>query len=412
MEVDGFTVDASDCSREILLVSDPPAGSHVADYIAWGEREGYDQGSTCAARATDSRGWFDLTGHKRGTLFWPMASQYKHAIPRNDNDLICNHNLFDVDAKDGDADVLAGVLNSSFAVLSKHLYGRPVGNEGNLKTEIVDVKMMLIPDPRAGKAADRKRVATAFQKLKQRPAMSFLSERRMKRMTLTAKGKQDQLRDLSNATELDQPDRRRLDVAVFRLMGATKDEAETLTDQLHAYLREFYEGVRRKEEQAAENKKRAKGKGPSIGDIAKQVYEELKDTHPAYLKRYDPDFVDRSVEMEAYIAPNEGEPIPIAGELYEKHGVRFVDGKRIIEELETSHTEQDKLLVSVVRSGIRGAIRIPYEEADCRRLRHRWDKHVAEREQKIDELIAGRSADPDTQKRIRAALQPKLPSGS
>ena len=35
--------------------------------------------------------------------------------------------------------MLGGVLNSSIVVLAKHLYGRPVGNEGNLKTEIVDV---------------------------------------------------------------------------------------------------------------------------------------------------------------------------------------------------------------------------------------------------------------------------------
>ena len=77
MEVGGFTVAPGDCSRMILLVGDPPPGSHVAAYIEWGESCGYDAGSTCAARKTATRGWYDLTGHERGQMFWPMAQQYK-----------------------------------------------------------------------------------------------------------------------------------------------------------------------------------------------------------------------------------------------------------------------------------------------------------------------------------------------
>lgn len=97
MEVKGFTVNREDCGRMILLAGEPKGelkGTHVLKYVEWGESNGYHKGSTCAARVTGTRGWYDLTGHERGSVFWPMAQQYKHAIPVNEHNLIANHNLF------------------------------------------------------------------------------------------------------------------------------------------------------------------------------------------------------------------------------------------------------------------------------------------------------------------------------
>jgi hypothetical protein len=129
MEIDGFTVSARDCSRLILLLGEKPKEikeKFVRNYIKWGEEHGFHQGSTCASRATVDRGWYDLTGHKRGAFFWSMSQQYKHAIPANDHNLICNHTLFDISPKGENASTLGGVLNSTW-VVSKFQYGRPVG---------------------------------------------------------------------------------------------------------------------------------------------------------------------------------------------------------------------------------------------------------------------------------------------
>jgi len=152
MEVKGYTVSPEDCGRMILLVGKLRGmlkGTHVLKYIEWGESHGWQKGATCAGRVTDSRGWYDVTGHKRGTMFWPKSQQYKHCVPFNDHNLQANCNLYDITPiQTVDAEALAGILNSIFAVLSKFQYGRPVGNEGNLKTEVVDVTMMPVPDPR------------------------------------------------------------------------------------------------------------------------------------------------------------------------------------------------------------------------------------------------------------------------
>jgi hypothetical protein len=76
MEIDGFTVSPEDCARLILLVGKKKPelkGTYVLDYIKWGEKRGFHTGATCSARVTDDREWYDLTGHERGRLFWPMA---------------------------------------------------------------------------------------------------------------------------------------------------------------------------------------------------------------------------------------------------------------------------------------------------------------------------------------------------
>ncbi|MEM9704113.1 MAG: SAM-dependent methyltransferase, partial [Planctomycetota bacterium] len=236
--------------------------------------------------------------------------------------------------------------------------------------------------------------------------------RRLRRASYTAKGKADALARLSAETELDQADRRELDDAVFALLGVSKKaERAALIDRLYDHLREFYESVRRKEEQASENKKRAAAKGPRPADIAKQIHAELADKHPALLRRYDPDFFSRSGAFDTYVAPAEGLPSPVKDELYDDSGVLFLDGKRVVDELKTRNTQQDALLVAVVRGGVRGAIRVPTDPTACDRLRAKWQKHVAERTATVDALIADRTADEATQANIRTALAPLLGAG-
>src|SRR5258707_9761225 len=109
MEIDSVEVKVENCSRCILVCSQPKEklkGKHVLDYIKWGERENFHTGSTCASRSV-SRPWYDLNPTRRGEMFWPMAQQYRHVIPLNKAELICNHNLFDVFAPD---DVPAAAL--------------------------------------------------------------------------------------------------------------------------------------------------------------------------------------------------------------------------------------------------------------------------------------------------------------
>ncbi len=409
MEIDGFTANPENCARMVLLVAESRQDlkdTFVLDYIEWGESQGYHTGATCAARATQDREWYDLTGHPRGAMFWPKSQQYKHAIPINEHDLQCNCNLYDIALSKGvDKYVLAGILNSTLVVLSKFQYGRPVGVEGNLKTEVVDSNMMVVPDPTSVTTQNIQRITDAFNVLKQRKAMQFLSERRMRRMAYMQKGKEKELANLSDLCELDMPDRRELDDAVLELLGVKpKKRRDELIDELYTYLRQFFEWTRQKEEKAIVNKKKAKRLGPAKpNEIAVQIYDEIASNFGQLLRQYDPDFLDKSKPFDTYDLPRDGEPQGYR-DLFHPHGVVFNKGKKRLALVNTKNPAQDELIITVALSGTRGLVRIPHDEDECRRTLSRYADFIRKRQEQIGELIENRTADEDIQTRVYESL--------
>lgn len=410
MEIDGLTALPENCSRRILLIAESKtkiAGHYARAYINWGESLGIHMRSTCAARQTEDRQWYDLTGHERGAVFWPMAQQYRHAVPLNRHNLICNHNLFDVTAKNIDNTVMAGILNSTLVVLSKYQYGRPVGVEGNLKTEVVDVNMMLVPDPRKASAASLHRVATAFGTLAKRPVLQFLSERQLKTMAYAKSGEQEDLKSLPDICELDMADRRELDDAVLEMMGIlSRKERSQLLESLYSYLREFFESTRLKEEKAITNKNLTKRRG-KIGpsDIAASLLEGIVSEESWLLKKYDPDFLDRDLPFDTFDLPNEGVPTE-SHDMFAGNGLRFVKGKSATTgHIKTSHKSQDDLIKFLVQCEIRGLVRLPRDAAQCKSVLDRYRKFVLERDDRLISLIEERTSDEDLQERILFELR-------
>lgn len=410
MEIDGFVVPPENCSRLMLLAGSPKSSlkdTYVGEYIAWGESQGVHRGSTCAQRVTTDRDWYDLTGHERGVMFWPKAQQYKHAIPLNEYNLQCNCNLYDIHApKDVDKGVMAGVLNSSIVVLSKFQFGRPAGVEGNLKTEIVDVNMMIVPDPRAGTSEARKRVKRAFREMKKRKALGFLSERRLRAMAYTAKGKEDLLDALSDDSELTMKDRRELDDAVFELLGVkSSTERRRLVDALHSYLAEMFEAIRRKEETGITNKKSAGRRAVARPiDIAKQIYEEIKQRHGHLLRSYDGFFLDKDQPFDTLELPPSGEPTGHHS-LFIPNGVQFSSGRKDPSVVELTLEDQIPLVVLVAKAGLRGLVRVPRAADACQDIHRRYSRYLDERNRRLRELTEERTADLDMQEKVMAILQ-------
>ncbi len=415
MGINSYAVHPRDCGRLVLLVPQPRDrlnGTHVLRYIEWGESQGYQARPTCNSRAAAGRPWYDLSGHERGDLLWPLAHQYKHLALANPERLICNHRLFDISAGDLDPRILAGILNSTLVVLSKYQYGRPVGVEGNLDTEVVDVKMMLVADPRGAGGKSQARVAAAFDRLRKRQALYFLSERRLRRMAYVQAGREAELEQLSDLCELDMADRRELDDAVLEMMGESSPERrKELIDRLYAYLREFFEQVRQKEEKAIGNKKRAKRHGPAKpSEIAAELLEEMKTNDPGLLQSYDPGFLDQSKPYDTYELPTIGDASN-GQTLFVAHGVAFMKGRRTVAAVETKNAAQDALIVLLARSGVRGLVRVPHDEEECRRVHDRYSDLVGRREVRVRELIQLRTADEDMQGRIYDILMPLLERG-
>lgn len=415
MEIDGFTVKPEDCSRMILLVNKKKSqlkGTYALDYINWGESQKIHEGSTCAARVTENKQWYDLTGHERGTLFWPMAQQYKHNIPLNESNLICNHRLFDIFTHDYDPLLIGGILNSTWAVLSKYQYGRPVGVEGNLDTEVIDVKMMLVPDPRKAAPKALKRVAEAFEKMKPRQALQFLSERSLREMAYVDAGKQRTLAALSNLTEMSMEDRHELDDAVLEMIGVKGvKQRRALLKDLYFYLNDFFAQTRKKEELAIANKKQARRRGPAKPrELAEQIYKDLMVKNDHLLARYDPDFLGRDKDVDTFEVPEKGAPKKFR-DMFSHHGVAFYQGQKKIGFVQTQIPAQDDLIVLLAQYGIRRFVSVPHESEECRQLFQRYEKFLKQREGHLRLMIEERTADKEMQEKVYQALIAILASG-
>jgi len=417
MEVRGFDVDPKECSRQILLVGKRRQNikdKHVLEYIKWGERKAYHKGPTCAGRVTKTREWYDLTGHVRAPALWPKERQYRHIAPANARRLIANCRLYKIlPPQDYDNPHLwGGTLNSSWVLLSSLQFGRPVGTEGNWSTMVADVNMMLVPDPTKATQRQIEMVVAAFEKLKKRKALYFLSERRLREMAYRSAGKEGQLDKLSDKCELDMPDRRELDDAVLQLLGVgSKKRRNDLIEALYSYLRDFFERTRQKEEKAIANKKKAKRRGPARpGEIAAQIYEQIIEQQASLLQQYDPAFVDESKPFDTFEFPAEGE-VKLDQSLFNGHGIAFVKGKKTITVIDTKIPAQDPLAILVANSGVRGFVRIPHEEEECRRVLQKYEKFVRERHRRLLELIEDRTADEEMQQKIYDALMPLILRG-
>ena len=175
------------------------------------------QRSTCVARDP----WYDLTFTKGGHLIWPKSQQYRHVVVHNRNRLIVNCNLYDITVLNGHAcppELLCAVLNSTLVSMMKTYFGRYAGTEGNLKTEVVDVNLLEVPDPRAATPEVSAKLKSAFDRLCQRDTSGMVEEEFMECHTPERAEKLAE-KPIGLSWELQQPDRRDLDLAVFELLG-------------------------------------------------------------------------------------------------------------------------------------------------------------------------------------------------
>lgn len=257
MEVQRAVVGAKDVGRMVINASVPRASfrrTHFADYVAYAEREGWHTGSTVASRAR-SRPWYDLAlrpKSERAHMFWPMAQQYRHVIPLNKDLLPANHNLFDLWAIDSEqVKALWAVLNSTITALAKHQFGRAAGVEGSLKTEVVDVRMMLVPDIRRAPPGAINRAIDACERISRRDALRFLHE------------------------EFSLEDRRELDDATLEILGIEDlDMRESIRDRLYRDVTKLQKAVREREIIAQRDRRRSQRASSSPQAIADELWAE------------------------------------------------------------------------------------------------------------------------------------------
>ena len=229
--------------------------------------------SICASREP----WYDLTRlAATGFALWPKSQQYRHIVAANPDGMVCNCNLYSITAGEldpGEQRTLVAVLNSTLVGLFKSFYGRYAGTEGNLKTEVADVNLMEIPDPRRGNGDVVDRLQGAFEQLTKRRMGRLVEEQLMEcHDPVLARRLADG--PLVMADELRRPDRRVLDDAVLEMMGIDEGAERTaLLDRLYEATSAHSRKIRGVEIEKAMQRRGGRRGGLKPEELAEDIWQ-------------------------------------------------------------------------------------------------------------------------------------------
>jgi hypothetical protein len=408
MEVHTYAVTSHACSNSILLVNERQSkllDPYVSEYINWGESMGYHKNATCASRATQNQDWYNLTQHKRPVIIVPKIQQYRLVAFLNTERLYQNSSLLGIyDVPSEMTDALCAVLNSTIAILSRLVHARVLGNEANVQLDVYSAKMMPVPDLTKASPHMLRRISKLFSHFKKRESLQFVSERRLREMSYSLKGQKAGLDALSDQCELDMPDRRELDDAVLEMLGVkTKKHRDQLIDELYAYLREFFELTRQKEEKAIINKQKSKRRGPARpSDIAAQILDVIREEQPDLLRQYEHDFLDKSKPFDTFEIPPGCSVLQF--DMLSAYAVEFLKGRKRQVLIEAQSRVQRDLLALLGESGVSGWVRVPHEDTECHRVLAEYERFVRDRERQLIILVQERTSDEEMQKKIYEAL--------
>lgn len=412
MKVDRPIVRANDLDRVVLLVSDDLKnlrGTWVHRYLKYGETADFaskkskgvpvPERSTCAAREP----WYDLTKLvKPGFAFWPMAQQYRHVIAGNPERLICNHNLFDLfsdDLSQEEQNALWAILNSTLIGLFKTFYGRFAGTEGNLKTEVVDVNLLDIPNPKGIQSKHASKLLTAVEGLCRRPFGRLVEQQLMEchsiqRARKLAEG------PLVLPDELKHGDRRALDDAVFEMLGvANAAERKQLVDRLYEETAMHFRAIRVVEIEKMEQRSKSGGSQFTVEELAADAWDaaELPDATPLA------EWIGTQPECcGALDIPEERPASMTPSPMFDPNAVYF--GKRHQSQVDCQSLGQAKLVFALGDAGVSGMVRVAATNDECEAVLARLAARMTEAEKRFTELAESRTSDEHTQGQIVSLL--------
>lgn len=406
MNISRPIITENELDRFVLFVPKPVdelKGTYVLRYLRYGEHNSFASKKsravpvplrpTCAGREP----WYDLTYTKCGHLVWPKSQQYRHVIVQNKNRLIVNCNLYDVtmiDDKEISPDILAAILNSTLVGLIKIYFGRYAGTEGNLKTEVVDVNLLEVPDPRFATKAISKKLQDAFTELCKRDTRGMVEEefmecRQSERIRKLAE------KPIQSPKELTMPDRRALDLAVFELLGVgDKTDREKLCDELYYETAKHFRQIRIVEVQKQEQRTGTEGRGFRIDELAADLWDSLSSSEKQPLREWIASQVKTDDSL-TVIIPEGQASLPDSNDMLEANTIFFKQFKKdksakVLEMPSRVHAE---LVFLLSQSGIHDSLKLPNSDENALSLQANLTERLNIIKAKVDELARSRTGD-------------------
>lgn len=415
MKVDRPLVRAADLDRVVLMVGEPmdklkAKSPWVWRYLRYGMTATFasrkskpvpvPERSTCAGRDP----WYDLTGLvKPGFAFWPKSQQYRHIIPANPARIICNCNLYDVasdNLNETEQRVLVAVLNATLVGLFKTFYGRFAGTEGNLKTEVVDVNLLEVPDPRGVPTQLANRMADALTRMEKRDVGRLVEEQLMDCHT-PERARNLAYGPLVFSHELQEADRRDLDDTVFELLGVvdTMERAE-LIRRLHEATAQHFRDIRVVEIDKMVQRAKSENKRFSVHDLAADIWDaaDLADATPLA------EWLDQRPESDSTAnIPEERPAVLMDNPLFGDNAVYFGKGRK--SHVAYQSRSQAELVAALATLGIAGTVKIPGTHSACVALLRQVHDRMEKARARFLELSQSRTGDEQVCRQLMEVLE-------
>ena len=187
--------------------------------------------------------------------------------------------------------------------------------------------------------------------------------------------------------ELQHPDRRRLDLLVFELLGVSDPERrETLVDRLYRETALYHREQRVQDIQSTIN--RAKREGGFVGqvELAFDAWNELEAEWQKPLGTW----LDEQTGRAKTVSLPEGEVrLPSAENFFESTTVYF--GKKPALSHVCANRAEAELAFAVARAGLRGPVSLPATEKECWKLGQMLHTRLTTARSKFEELAQQRA---------------------
>jgi hypothetical protein len=339
-----------------------------------------------------------------------MIQKYRHVIAANPERLICNKRLFDIHPFELSEDqemALQAILNSTLVGLFKFYFGRYVGTEGTMDTDVIDVNLLEIPDARLATKPVVKKLRDAFIKLCQRDTQHFVEEEFLE-CQRSERAKKLAEKPIGLPIELTMPDRRALDLAVFELLGVSDAaEREKLCDALYHETTAHFRHNRILDIQKQEQRAGTDGREFRTDELAADLWDSLPSADKQPLVEWIAAQVKASDGFTVDV-PEGHANLPDATDMLDANTIffrHFKGGKAGAPPLALPSRAHAEMVFALARRNIHGALPLPISEKAAQAMQAGLTQRLIALAAKADELARSRTGDEKRATELAALLE-------
>jgi hypothetical protein len=211
---------------------------------------------------------------------------------------------------------------------------------------------------------------------------------------------------ISLPTELQMPDRRALDLAVFELLGvADAQERESLCDELYRETSAHFRKIRVVEIQKQEQRAKSEGRAFRTDELAADLWDGLTDADKQPLTDW---LAVQVSDGQCYEIPEGHASLPDATDMLDAATVFFRQssaGKPHIKPLALPSRSHAETVFRLARLGLHGTFRLPDTEASARELETKLRTRLTALSEKANHLAHSRTTDERKAADIAGLLQ-------